>query len=63
MTIVPFDPGFAIIPGTGAQALAPEQKPYHQDKPADTSGGLSPPSSVLPDMAPPLPGKTIGGLR
>jgi len=37
--LVHFDPGFEIMPGTGARDLAPEQKPFEQEKPADTSGG------------------------
>jgi alkyl sulfatase BDS1-like metallo-beta-lactamase superfamily hydrolase len=37
--LVHFDLGFEIMPGTGAKDLTPEQKPFEQDEPADTSGG------------------------
>ena len=37
--LVHFDLGFEIMPGTGAQDLTPEQKPFQQEEPADTSGG------------------------
>jgi alkyl sulfatase BDS1-like metallo-beta-lactamase superfamily hydrolase len=37
--LVHFDLGFEIMPGTGAKDLTPEQKPFQQEEPADTSGG------------------------
>ncbi len=37
--LVQFDLGFEIMPGTGAQDLTPEKKPFEQDELADTSGG------------------------
>lgn len=37
--LVHFDLGFEIMPGTGAQDLTPEQKPFQQEEPADTAGG------------------------
>ena len=37
--LVHFDPGFEMMPGTGAKDLTPEQKPFQQEEPADTSGG------------------------
>jgi alkyl sulfatase BDS1-like metallo-beta-lactamase superfamily hydrolase len=37
--LVHFDLGFEIMPGTGAKDLTPEQKPFEQEEPADTSGG------------------------
>jgi alkyl sulfatase BDS1-like metallo-beta-lactamase superfamily hydrolase len=37
--LVHFDLGFEIMPGTGARDLTPEQKPFEQEEPADTSGG------------------------
>jgi alkyl sulfatase BDS1-like metallo-beta-lactamase superfamily hydrolase len=37
--LVHFDLGFEIMPGTGAKDLTPEQAPFEQDQPADTSGG------------------------
>ncbi|MCP4256444.1 MAG: MBL fold metallo-hydrolase [Planctomycetes bacterium] len=37
--LVHFDLGFEMMPGTGAKDLTPEQKPFEQEHPADTSGG------------------------
>ena len=37
--LVQFDLGFEIMPGTGAQDLTPEMKPFEQGEPGDTSGG------------------------
>jgi linear primary-alkylsulfatase len=37
--LVHFDLGFEMMPGTGAKDLTPEQKPFQQEEPADTSGG------------------------
>jgi len=37
--LVHFDLGFEIMPGTTAKDLTPEQKPFQQEEPADTSGG------------------------
>jgi len=37
--LVNFDVGFELMPGTGAQDLTPELKPFQQPEPADTSGG------------------------
>jgi hypothetical protein len=37
--LVHFDLGFEIMPGTGAKDLTPEEKPFEQEQPADTSGG------------------------
>jgi alkyl sulfatase BDS1-like metallo-beta-lactamase superfamily hydrolase len=37
--LVHFDLGFEMMPGTGAKDLTPEQKPFEQEEPADTSGG------------------------
>ncbi|MGD9306016.1 MAG: alkyl sulfatase dimerization domain-containing protein [Desulfobacterales bacterium] len=37
--LVHFDLGFEIMPGTGVKDLTPEQKPFEQEEPADTSGG------------------------
>jgi alkyl sulfatase BDS1-like metallo-beta-lactamase superfamily hydrolase len=37
--LVNFDLGFEIMPGTGARDLTPEQKPFEQDEPANSSGG------------------------
>ena len=37
--LVQFDLGFEIMPGTGSKDLTPEQKPFEQNQPADTSGG------------------------
>ncbi|MCB2169706.1 MAG: MBL fold metallo-hydrolase [Deltaproteobacteria bacterium] len=37
--LVHFDLGFEIMPGTGAEDLTPEEKPFQQEQPADTSGG------------------------
>jgi alkyl sulfatase BDS1-like metallo-beta-lactamase superfamily hydrolase len=37
--LVHFDLGFEIMPGTGAKDLTPEEKPFQQEQPADTSGG------------------------
>ena len=37
--LVHFDLGFEIMPGTGAKDLTPEQAPFEQEQPADTSGG------------------------
>jgi alkyl sulfatase BDS1-like metallo-beta-lactamase superfamily hydrolase len=37
--LVHFDLGFEILPGTGAKDLTPEEKPFQQAKPADSSGG------------------------
>jgi alkyl sulfatase BDS1-like metallo-beta-lactamase superfamily hydrolase len=37
--LVNFDLGFEIMPGTGAKDLTPEQMPFEQPEPADTSGG------------------------
>jgi hypothetical protein len=34
-----FDLGFEIMPGTGAKDLTPEEKPFQQEEPANTSGG------------------------
>jgi alkyl sulfatase BDS1-like metallo-beta-lactamase superfamily hydrolase len=37
--LVHFDLGFEIMPGTGAKDLTPEENPFEQEQPADTSGG------------------------
>jgi alkyl sulfatase BDS1-like metallo-beta-lactamase superfamily hydrolase len=37
--LVHFDLGFEIMPGTAAKDLTPEEKPFQQEQPADTSGG------------------------
>ena len=37
--LVHFDLGFEIMPGTVAKDLTPEQRPFEQEAPADTSGG------------------------
>ncbi len=37
--LVNFDLGFEMMPGTGAQDLTPERKPFEQEDIADTSGG------------------------
>jgi alkyl sulfatase BDS1-like metallo-beta-lactamase superfamily hydrolase len=37
--LVHFDLGFEMMPGTGARDLTPEEKPFQQEQPADTSGG------------------------
>jgi len=37
--LVNFDLGFEMMPGTGAQDLTPEKKPFEQENIADTSGG------------------------
>jgi len=37
--LVHFDLGFEIMPGTGVKDLTPEQKPFEQEEPANTSGG------------------------
>ncbi|UCD64281.1 MAG: MBL fold metallo-hydrolase, partial [Candidatus Zixiibacteriota bacterium] len=37
--LVHFDLGFEMMPGTGSKDLTPEQKPFEQEEPADTSGG------------------------
>ena len=37
--LVQFDLGFELMPGTGAQDLSPEQKPFEQGAPGDTAGG------------------------
>lgn len=37
--LVHFDLGFEIMPGTGAKDLTPEEKPFQQEQPGDTSGG------------------------
>ena len=37
--LVHFDMGFEMMPGTGTRDLTPEQKPFEQEAPADTSGG------------------------
>jgi len=38
-TLVQFDMGFKILPGTGAKDLTPALKPFEQEPPADSSGG------------------------
>ena len=37
--LVHFDLGFEMMPGTGSTDLTPEQMPFEQEQPADTSGG------------------------
>ena len=37
--LIHFDLGFEMMPGTGAKDLTPEQTPFEQEQPADTSGG------------------------
>jgi len=37
--LIHFDLGFELMPGTGAKDLTPEQKPFEQEAPANTSGG------------------------
>jgi alkyl sulfatase BDS1-like metallo-beta-lactamase superfamily hydrolase len=37
--LVHFDMGFEILPGTGAKDLTPDQRPFQQEEPGDTSGG------------------------
>jgi len=37
--LVHFDLGFEMMPGTGARDLTPEENPFQQEQPADTSGG------------------------
>jgi alkyl sulfatase BDS1-like metallo-beta-lactamase superfamily hydrolase len=37
--MVHFDLGFELMPGTGAQDLTPEQKPFEQEALGDTAGG------------------------
>ena len=38
-TLVAFDPLFEMMPGTGAKDLTPNEKPFQQEQPGDTSGG------------------------
>jgi alkyl sulfatase BDS1-like metallo-beta-lactamase superfamily hydrolase len=37
--LVHFDLGFEMMPGTGAKDLTPQEKPFQQEQPGDTSGG------------------------
>jgi alkyl sulfatase BDS1-like metallo-beta-lactamase superfamily hydrolase len=37
--LVHFDLGFELMPGTGAQDLTPEEKPFQQEAPGSTAGG------------------------
>ena len=38
-TLVQFELGFELMPGTGDASLSPKRTPFQQDEPADTSGG------------------------
>jgi len=38
-TLVQFELGFEMMPGTGAADMSEERNPFQQDEPADTSGG------------------------
>jgi alkyl sulfatase BDS1-like metallo-beta-lactamase superfamily hydrolase len=38
-TLVQFELGFELMPGTGDHKLSPARAPFQQDEPADTSGG------------------------
>jgi alkyl sulfatase BDS1-like metallo-beta-lactamase superfamily hydrolase len=38
-SLVQFDMGFEILPGTGAKSLAPKKDPFEQEPPALTDGG------------------------
>ncbi|MBC2735596.1 MAG: MBL fold metallo-hydrolase [Desulfobacteraceae bacterium] len=38
-SLVQFDMGFEILPGTGPKDLTPDRTPFEQPQPADTSGG------------------------
>jgi alkyl sulfatase BDS1-like metallo-beta-lactamase superfamily hydrolase len=38
-TLVQFELGFELMPGTGAKDLTPEQNPFEQEEPASSAGG------------------------
>jgi alkyl sulfatase BDS1-like metallo-beta-lactamase superfamily hydrolase len=38
-TLVQFELGFELMPGTGDASLSPKRTPFQQDEPADSSGG------------------------